>query len=401
MDSYKQNKRLGIKVPRSTLLPPYLLINDYFTDYANSMDAVYGPLVDDKITAVSNLRNMWVQNPDMELTIQEKEMVDVSQWTVPERDIVVKQVNMLGMKLMNAGIVTDASYQTIARFVGIYWFEKGTEAFIEFINYCLRSDLRVHNLWTENYVDFLPEGDAGIGTPIWDGGTWYPTTHVEIEAKGGLKGLDIRTLQSFFYEIANYNLVLRSIDSSFDMYIVDRFEPDHITADIVAIAGYVVNEIAISNFKSYGTTAPPTYELNNGEWFPTTYLAMGSVDVDFNSAFLLGQPTGWIDLGDGKKIPVYSTFNRIVRDQAILGTQMMGRTLPFNEFNLVYGPVTWAKIPGSSRSSTRIPTFSTSTYTVKDGIAVSAQTVGARRNNFLVNPLGFVEIEPGKFSPYW
>jgi hypothetical protein len=137
---------------------------------------------------------------------------------------VVKTVNLLGLKLQTAGIVTDDAYQTISRFVGIYWFEKGTQAFMEFVNYCLSSDFRVFNMWTADYVSFLPEGDPDIGTPIWEGGTWYPTTHVTIVAEGGLKGIDILTLQQFFYEIANYNLVLQAVDANFNMMVVAELD---------------------------------------------------------------------------------------------------------------------------------------------------------------------------------
>lgn len=398
-DDAKTNQRLGIKVPRSTLLPPYLFVNNYYTDYTDSIDAVFGPAVDDKIGVIKAIRNMWVQNPTTEATVLEHQIITDDEWSHPERDILVKQANMLGMRLRNAGVVSDDAYQTIARFVGIYWFGKGTEAFIEFINYCLSSDLRVTNMWTQNYVDFFAEGDPAIGTPIWEGGLWYPTTHVTIEAKGGLNGLDIRTLQSFFYEIANYNLVLRSIDETFDMYIVDRLEKDHITAQVVAVGLFAVNEMVIANFDNTGAPPPP---LQVSEELPSTYYAMGGIDADFNTAFLLAQPSGWMYLPDGvRKVPVYGAFAQQVTNEADIGTELLGYTQPSGEFDLLYGPITWIKVPGSTRGLTRIPAFSTGSFTIKDGVQVSAQAVGAHRTLLLVNPLGFVEMNPGQFVPYW
>ncbi len=247
IDSFKINKRLGIKIPRSTLLPPYLvLLNPYFVDYTDSMDAVLGPEVDDKINALANIRNMWVQNPDTETSVRSQQIIDKLSWSTPERSIVVQQANMLGMKLEHAGVVSDDAYQTIARYVGIYWFGKGTQDFIQFINFCLTTFFEVINLWTEDYVVFLEEGDTDIGTPVWEGGTWYPTTHVILRAPGGLMGFDIFTLQSFFYEIANYNLVLQSIDASFRMKIVSD-QPTE-TAKVLGLAVFAEYNVVIANF---------------------------------------------------------------------------------------------------------------------------------------------------------
>lgn len=245
-ESAKYRQRHGIIVPRSTLLPPYLASNPYFVEYCNAMDAVFGPTVDAELRTLANLRNMWVQNPTTEASVDQQALIPDSAWSTPDRDLVVKQVNALGMKLQTAGIVSDDAYQTIARFVGTYWFGKGTGQFIEFINYCLSSDFRVFNMWTTDYVTFVPEGDETIGTPIWEGGPWYPTTHVLIEAKGGLKGIDILTLQQFFYEIANYNLVLQSVDANFDMQIVSEIDGD--AAVIVAIGLNNDFQIKLTNY---------------------------------------------------------------------------------------------------------------------------------------------------------
>lgn len=398
MDEATYNKRMGIKIPRSTLLPPYLEINDYYTDYTDAMDAVMGPTVDDKIKVIQNIRNMWVQNPVTEVSAQNQTLITDDEWSHPERAILVQQANMLGMKLQNAGVVSDDAYQTIARFVGLYWFGKGTYAFIQFINYCLQSDLQVFNMWTTDYQTFYNEGDSHIGTPIWEGGTWYPTTHVTIEANGGLNGLDIFTLQSFFYEIANYNLVLKAIDASFDMTIVGNAGEDK--SYLVAVGIYGVNEIVIANFKN--RAAPPPSQIIVAEKLPTTYYAMGSVPVDFDTGVMLAEPSGWVYLDDGiSRVPVYSKGAQTITNEADIGITLLGNKIPSNEFNLLYGPFSWIPFPGSSRSTSRIPVFSTNNYSIIDGIDVEARVVGTNRTQLLVNPTGFYEIQSGMWVPYW
>lgn len=402
MESSRERKRLGIKVPRSTLLPPYLSQNAYYVDYCDAMDAVYGPTVDEQLDALANIRNVWVQNPQTEAHVDVQELIPREDWTSFSRNLVVKQVNMLGLKLQSAGIVTDDAYQTISRFVGIYWFGKGTEAFMEFINYCLSSDFRVYNMWTQDYELFYNEGDSEIGTPIWEGGTWYPTTHVTIEAKGGFKGIDILTLQRFFYEIANYNLVLRAIDANFDMYIVPDNENSKSVpiADIVGIAINADRQIVLSNFKNRGAPPPAVHE---SEQLPSTYYAMGGLPADFSQAFLLAKPTGWMWLDDAQtmRVPVYGRADQGITDQADIGVKLYGEPVGNNQFNLLYGPVEWHAIDGSPRSQTRIPVYATNSSTIVDGVVVSARAVGSQRTYLLTNPDGFFQVSPGKYVPYW
>jgi hypothetical protein len=363
------------------------------------MDEVYGPTVDAQLHTLSNIRNMWVQNPVTETYVDAQQIIPDSAWSTPDRDLVVKQVNMLGMKLQTAGIVTDDAYQTIARFVGIYWFGKGTEKFIEFINYCLSSDLRVFMMWTTDYVHFYNEGDPAIGTPIWDGGPWYPTTHVTIQAKGGLQGVDILTLQRFFYEIANYNLVLRSIDANYDMYVVPYVGAPNVT-NIVAVGLFANYHINLSTESDGNAPPPPTVATN---FIPSTYYAMGGTPVDLNTAYLLAEPTAWLwlDAGHTKKIPLYNSVAQHVVDAPDIGTGLIGAPVA-GQFNVLYGAVEWIDPPGANvRYGTKIPVYSTGASTILDGVSVSAKLAGDTRLMLLTNPAGFEQIAPGKWVPYW
>lgn len=397
------NKRLGYRLPRSILLPPYLLMNPYFVEYTDSMDDVFGPLVDQKLDVLSSLRNMWVTNPTMEQSISNNEIQAFSAWSQPEREILVKQVNMLGMKLASASVLTNDNYHAIARFVGQYWFEKGTQKFIEFINFCLQADLKVTLLWTEDYETFVPEGDPSIGTPIWEGGTWYPTTHVSIIASGGLNQLTPQTLINFFYEIANYNLVLSAVDSSYDMYVVDELTANPPSASIVGIALYADNEIAMSNTHRYGADAPPSFDTSPAT--PTTVLMTNPADTNYANQYLLALPTAWItDETDTKIYPVYGSGDQTIKEGVSVPTTLMGRASTSGQygFSLLSGPVSLLSIPGSSRSAGRLPAFTAIPVARTVGTnQLSTRLMGAQRNSLLVNPDGFDELSPGFFVPYW
>lgn len=213
LDNPKQAKRLGYRLPRSILLPPYLSSNPVFVDFADAIDDVFDKLVDEKTDILKNVRNMWVGNPDLENKIINHEILSVTDWSLPEQRLSVSQLKLLGMQLGVPTVMFDSlSFTQLARFIGQYWMQKGTGTFLDFINFCTGTKFVIKNCWTTDYNTFYPEGDDRIGTPIWEGGDWYPTTHVQFQAINS-GTVDSTLLSQLFFEVANYNLVLHSINS--------------------------------------------------------------------------------------------------------------------------------------------------------------------------------------------
>jgi hypothetical protein len=378
-------------------------MNDYYVEYTESIDDVFGPAVDEKTEILSHLRNMWTTDPSLENTLSDNPdgiLLPFEAWPQFEREIAVKQVNALGMKLQSAGLITDDQYQTISRWLGQYWFGKGTQSFINFINYCLSSSLTVQRLWTQDYKNFVPDGDPSIGTPIWLGGTWYPTSHVTITASGGLQSIDPASLITFFYEIANYNLVLESLQLSFNLWMVDHLEEGYTLAKVVAIGLWADNAIVISNFAQYGAPSPPTHDT--GPQITTSALVTPS---GMTGAFLLSAPTSWI-MQDGKKYPVYTQTDMAPKTGDDIPTTLCGgpsQNGQTNGYFTLYGPVTWLGVPGSSRSTARLPGYAVvpvaKTVTPQQ---IPTTIVGHDRTNLLTNPDGFIDVTgTGFVTPYW
>jgi hypothetical protein len=237
------NRREFYRLPRSILLPPYLAINPYFVDFTDAIDTVFDSTIEAKTDALRNIRNMWVTTKAMEEKIKDPAgsvfssnntpLVEFYEWGGVDRTTLIQQVNLLGMKLTNTGVFSESGFRALSRFLGVYWFEKGRASTIDFINFCLGSTFRMYRMWTSDYINFLAEGDPGIGTTIYDAvpGIWYPTTHVVIETPPGY-GVDPAVMTEFFYEIVNYNVVLYairegqeanllSIDSSVAMSVIN------------------------------------------------------------------------------------------------------------------------------------------------------------------------------------
>jgi len=374
-------------------------MNPYFVTLMDAIDAVFEPLVDQKTEILGNLRNMWVTNPALENNqIANSEMIPFEGWSQPEREILVKQVNMLGMKLQSAGILTNDNYQAISRWVGEYWFGKGTSSFIDFMNYCLSASLNFEQLWTEDYVTFYPTGDDRIGTLLWEGGTWYPTPNVSITATGGLQNLDPQTLTTFFYEIANYNIVLQDIAITFDIPI--STEVGGTNAPIVALGMFMLQAIPISNLYSFGADSPP---VTNAEEVPTAAYTNTPGATNLSTTFMLGAPTSWLQDTQNRLFPLYDTPQQSATQSPDVTTALCGGPPVAGITNAIYGPVQWQAVPSGTYSNGRVPVFSTVPVAKTAALNEAPTSIVGFTSYILVNPTGFAEFVPGSglLSPYW
>ena len=241
-----KNRREFVKLPRNILLPPYLTVNPFFVQYMDGIDEVFDATVEQKIDGLRDIRNMWVTTRRTEAKIADGQMVEFIDWGGPDRATVVNQVNLLGMKLANANLVDENSYRTLSRFLGLYWFGKGKDSAIDFMNFCLKTEFEVDTLFTQDYVKFYKKDDPEVGAMVFDNppGPWYPTTHVRLTVPGSY-GVDPITIANFFYEIANYNLVLEILQASYEAYITSQ-DSDTL-ARIVCVAGYEVTEYTFAS----------------------------------------------------------------------------------------------------------------------------------------------------------
>lgn len=218
---------------RQILLPPYLADIPIWEDYVAALDSVWKTAIDDPIAALLKIRQLYIVSETSEEKILNREMLASTDFDTFERAILVQQVNLLGLLFTDTELLEDEDLQRVYRNIGHFWFSKGKYNFIDFIGFCLNAILEIKNLWTTNYAQFVTEEEAG--TPIWEGGPWYPTTHVALSFDADkFIGVDINTLIKFFYEFANYNLVVKYLDMQARNQVVANTGK----ADIVALVGY-------------------------------------------------------------------------------------------------------------------------------------------------------------------
>ncbi len=206
-------------MPRKSLLPPYLDDIQAWIDFAESIDEVWKDKIDDPKKYLARLRDAWIIPPSVLAKIESSQVLDLNDYSLAEKEILIKQANMLGFDFRESDLLSEEDYQRIVRNLSLYWYGKGTEQFMDFMGFVLNSVITIQNLWTTptttpeglQYGAFLPEGDAGIGTPIWNGGTWFPTTHVNVEFDPFRFSASLSKLRALFYAIANYNLVIEAL----------------------------------------------------------------------------------------------------------------------------------------------------------------------------------------------
>lgn len=277
-DDPEENRKTYHRLARSILLPPYLETNPYFVQLCDAIDEVLDAPVETKAWALQNIRNAWFTNKYTEERIAEGLMLDMSHWGGVDHVTNVQQVNDLGLNLATAEVIDDVAYRAFAKYIGTYWFGKGKNSAIDFLNFCLGTELSITPLWTQDYVNFQPYPGDGetfifspgrtpisayyptvghsvvggwsvtgyvskVGSPLQqyfassvpeDPPAWYPTTHVDIQSPSN-SPVSQDAISRLFYEIANYNLVIRSIKN--ESTIIPIISEEGVTgANIVAMA---------------------------------------------------------------------------------------------------------------------------------------------------------------------
>lgn len=141
---------------------------------------------------------------------------------VQDRHWLVRNARMLGFDFFSSEL-TDKDYYRIAKFVSLYWPEGGNEQFINFMGFIKNVRFDLVQLWAKDTngpanedVEYGELSYQYTGTlPVWQGGEWYPTSHVEVRYDAELyKVTDLGDIRALFYVLAPIHLVLERIVSA-------------------------------------------------------------------------------------------------------------------------------------------------------------------------------------------
>ena len=120
--------------------------------------------------------------------------------------------SMMGYPIKD-DFMTDAGYDRLNNNVGEYLYIQGADDFVCFLGYVLGIKIGLVRLWTKDYETFVVNPGANV---IFNGGEYYPTTHVGIvydtnDMVSSTMPLAEADLIDLFYEKAPLDLVLKWI----------------------------------------------------------------------------------------------------------------------------------------------------------------------------------------------
>lgn len=198
----------------SSLWPSYMS-HKVWKDFGDAVSTTFEGSVVPVHQVLKWLRTTHIPSADTTSATLAKQLIAFDQWSEYEQTINILRMNFLGLALSEPDVLRNEDITRLVQNAGTYWFEKGKKNFIDFLGYCLNINLDITSLWTEDYKTFLPAGDSGIGQPIYEGGTWYPTTHVRLTFDNSkFVGTPVSKVVTLFYDVCPYNLVLESVVSS-------------------------------------------------------------------------------------------------------------------------------------------------------------------------------------------
>jgi hypothetical protein len=190
-------------MPRSVLLPDSLN-TEFWRTLLDAVDYVWKDNIDAKIQDIFRI-NEAVRF----ITTEDHELTPESNKDVLDRETAMKKLNSLGLKLRSTEGISDLALTRLCANISMYWFGKGNQQFIPFLEYTLGVKTKAVQLYTNDYVNFLEAGDPGIGSLIYDGGSWYPTSHINMYvAPNTLIDTDLQSFQDVFFSIVPYTIVV-------------------------------------------------------------------------------------------------------------------------------------------------------------------------------------------------
>ena len=226
---------------RQVLLPPYMEDVEAWQQLIEVVDETFTH-IDSAAIWLGWLRDTWILSDAQQSALEHSDILtDGENFELVERDILIRQANMLGFRAINPAVLSDNDYRRLVRYLPQYWYSQGTNKLEDFIGFLLDVDISITPLWSKDlgqnnglYNGFFTEEDAG--TPIWKGGQGFPTTHVRISLPPERDSGDIKDkVEQLFTVLSNYNLVLHSIeqDQILDLRTVDS----SVHAPIVILEG--------------------------------------------------------------------------------------------------------------------------------------------------------------------
>ncbi len=139
-----------------------------------------------------------------------------------ERQLLIRNAQESGFNIL-AERLNDEDFARLVQTLAMYYAQKGTKAFINYIGYIKNVELKATQMWaqedtsTDAYVNMQPEP---LGTTILEdpvAGTWYPTSHYRVEYDAEFfNTFNDNDFIELFLKFAPIHIVLESFSGVFN-----------------------------------------------------------------------------------------------------------------------------------------------------------------------------------------
>lgn len=184
-----------------TFLIPAGLSGPFWNSLAEGVDAVWEDTIDSKALALARLHQTRI--PTEVGSIQPEASLDLY-----DKETLIKILFGLGLSSSALNALTQQQLARLRSTISSYWMSvKGRRQFTDYIRYVLGIKVKVVTLYTNNYSTFYEEGSPSIGQLLPDGGTWYPTSRVNVYVKpADLGSLTQSNFKELFAALSPYTM---------------------------------------------------------------------------------------------------------------------------------------------------------------------------------------------------
>ena len=191
---------------RSLLLPEGMS-TEHWINLMDAIDSVWATRIDSKINSIRKLRHSLVPTSILGTDLQEFGTLDAL-----DKETLVKKARQVGLTLTEADDIGIPALQRLVATIPRYWYSKGTVRLDNYLNYALNTTCVLRPLWTENYIDFYEKDSPFMGVSILEGGTWYPTSHLDLDiVSASLIDISKEGFLKVLYQLLPATAVLRRI----------------------------------------------------------------------------------------------------------------------------------------------------------------------------------------------
>lgn len=204
-------------IKNEQLLVNYLHENPLWLEMLDVFEKAYGGGARAFLDAVLTIRDFFQLEPVVSkrqaeaiLANQPQTCFQLTDFKATDRKALIRSARLLGFSYADRDgrLLSVNDYIRILQGLGMYYRAQGTGAFLNFFSYCLNRKITLKQLWTEDYQNFYVSDNPIVGVPIWKGGTWYPTSHVQFSLLLTDLEMDPIAFRDLFNYLAPINLVL-------------------------------------------------------------------------------------------------------------------------------------------------------------------------------------------------